>query len=228
MIESKKRLFILLGIAGALVLVALVLPKVLFAGGGDDVGADLSAPIVPAGATATPVAPVPTGAPADAEPASTFEVFSTKNPFTPLVASEAEVAEQPTVTVPVLGDVPAPSTLPTSLPTFPTAFPTFPTTPAPAPSAPVVTAPPASAPTPAPAAPQPREPQRIAVQDVFYAPNGAARVLVRVNETSYDVGEGDRFATSYQVVELGVDPGCAQFLFGDERFRVCEGEALLK
>jgi len=225
MIESNKRLFVLLGVASVLLLVALVLPKVLFSGGGDDDTA-FSAPAVAAAAAAAPAAPGTAAATETTAPVETFEVFTTKNPFTPLVATEAPVADAP-----VTGEL-AP------LPTVgePGALPVVPVAPVPAPAplpvpAPVVAPAPAPAPAPTPTtvpAPAPRPLQRVAVLDVFFGARGEARVSVRVNDTVYDVAEGERFATSYQVVELSVDGRCAQFLFGDDRFRVCEGEELLK
>jgi len=47
-------------------------------------------------------------------------------------------------------------------------------------------------------------------------------------DTVYEVGEGASFATSYKVVTLSVADGCGQLLYGDDRFRLCEGEELLK
>jgi hypothetical protein len=51
---------------------------------------------------------------------------------------------------------------------------------------------------------------------------------VRVDSTAYKVGEGDQFATSYKVVSLSESEGCGQFLFGDEPFRLCQGEEVIK
>lgn len=51
---------------------------------------------------------------------------------------------------------------------------------------------------------------------------------VRVNDTVYEVAEGETFATNYEVVSLSPDEGSGQFLFGDNRFVLREGEELLK
>lgn len=215
MIESSKRLYVLLGVAAALLLVAVVLPKLLFSGG--EPVEDLSAPVLPTASTGTPPPPPAAPAPAGTEPVETFEVFTTKNPFTPLVASEP-IVETPAFSPPAPSGEAAPVA----------------TTPAPAPAPTPAPAPSVTAPTPDPvgasggSATAPRPQQRVAVLEVFTDAAGAPRASVRVNDTVYDVGQGERFATSYQVVELAVDEGCGQFLFGDDRFRVCEGEELLK
>lgn len=233
MTQSKKRLFILLGLAAGLLLVAVVLPKVLFAGDSGDEVDPLAAPIVPATAsTATPSGPVK--ATPTAEPVETFEVFTTKNPFTPLVATAPATAETdstPAATPGAIDTAPV-ATAPPPAPVFPTpvfvpvpTFPTAPSFPAPAPA-------PAPAPKPTTTTTlppsQPRTQQRIKLLNVFTATNGATRASVRINDTVYDVAGGDRFATSFQVVELSIDQHCGEFLFGDDRFRICEGEELLK
>lgn len=78
---SNRRALIMLGVAAAvLALVALVLPKVLF--GSDDLAADDFAD-VPAPAVEAPVV-ADADLDADVEAATSFQVFSTRNPFTPL------------------------------------------------------------------------------------------------------------------------------------------------
>ena len=81
---SNKRAFIMLGVAAAIAVIALVLPKLLFAGGVEaldefDALPAGGAPGEPGVAGADEVEEVL------AEPPRTFEVFSTKNPFTPLI-----------------------------------------------------------------------------------------------------------------------------------------------
>jgi hypothetical protein len=51
---------------------------------------------------------------------------------------------------------------------------------------------------------------------------------VRVDSTAYKVGAGDTFATRYKVVSLSATEKCGQFLFGDESFRLCQGEEVIK
>ena len=57
--------------------------------------------------------------------------------------------------------------------------------------------------------------------------DGATVADVRVNSTVYtQLAPGEEFAGSYKVVSL--DGTCGSFLFGDERFRLCKGEEVLK
>ena len=48
-------------------------------------------------------------------------------------------------------------------------------------------------------------------------------VQVEVEGRPYTVSEGETFAENFEVVS--VEGGCARFLFGDESFTLCEGEA---
>jgi len=56
--------------------------------------------------------------------------------------------------------------------------------------------------------------------------DGTLRATVQVNGITYDVGEGDTFATSFMVVSLEID--CGVFLYGDNAFELCVGETILK
>ena len=61
----------------------------------------------------------------------------------------------------------------------------------------------------------------------MYTQNGARVANVRVNDTVYEaVAPGEQFATSFKLVAL--DGTCGTFLFGDDRFRLCQGEEVLK
>jgi len=71
----------------------------------------------------------------------------------------------------------------------------------------------------------PRRAQRVALLDVFTS-GGKTLAKVRVNDTVYTVAPGDHFADNYQLVSL--DGTCGTFLLGDSRFRLCEGEEVLK
>jgi hypothetical protein len=73
---------------------------------------------------------------------------------------------------------------------------------------------------------EPRASQRVALLDV-YQQNGQTVADVRVNSTVYtQLSPGEQFAGSYQVVSL--QGTCGSLLFGDERFRLCKGEEVLK
>jgi hypothetical protein len=73
---------------------------------------------------------------------------------------------------------------------------------------------------------EPRASQRVALLDVYQL-GGATVSDVRVNSTVYThLAPGEQFAGSYKVVSL--EGTCGSFLFGDERFRLCKGEEVLK
>ena len=101
--DGRRRVMILLGIGVGLLAAAFLLPKILF-GGGDDVSTDSSTPPV---ASSTPGAvAMPGGSPNQAGAAAgststtvalgalpeSYEVFATRNPFTPLVSPSSTPA----------------------------------------------------------------------------------------------------------------------------------------
>jgi hypothetical protein len=208
-----------------LVLVAFVASR-LMGGGGGGGGTDAAgqtpatapsvtvAPVTPAPGTVTPGATGTPAAPA-APTVETFEVFTTKNPFLALRTAAASPVAGPAVVTPAPA-APAPA--------------------APAP-APVAAAPTGQTVTAAPgvvtAAPtgvqatSPVRTTRVAVLDVF---TEGDRVLanVRVNDTVSKVGAGDSFANNFKVVSLDLETRCGKFLYGDDQFRLCRGEELLK
>jgi hypothetical protein len=76
------------------------------------------------------------------------------------------------------------------------------------------------------AATAPRRSQRVALLNV-YTKNGKTVADVRVNDTVYTaLAPGQTFASNFQVVSL--QGQCGTFLFGDERFQLCEGQEVLK
>jgi hypothetical protein len=241
---SNKRAFTMLGVAAVVAVLILVLPKLLFAGGDEEAvdEAEVPASVLPPSGALEGALPGGGGAEqALADPARTFEVFSTKNPFTPLIdmtpvaipvpGASAIVVPTTGAPAPVLG---APAPAPVSGEPAPAPAPVF-GAPAPAPvfGAPAP-APVPGAPAPAPAfgaptpAAEPRSGQRVALLEVFVDAEGVTVASIRVNDTVYEVAEGASFATSYKVVTLSVADGCGQLLYGDDRFRLCEGEELLK
>ena len=210
----NRRILVLAGVAAALVLALVVLPGLLFGSGGDD--DDFDFPPVAQGVTTT------TAVPEDA-PAETFELFSDKNPFEPLVDVVPSVGDvgtsvdaTTTTSIPDGGSFEFPSEGPT--PTFPpddgsgtgTGGETTSTTQA------------------GPPPPPPRQPDRVSLLEVFTDQGGQVVASIRVNDVTHQVGEGDEFATSYRVLDLDIGTRCAQLLFGDDRFGLCEGEETLK
>jgi hypothetical protein len=89
-------------------------------------------------------------------------------------------------------------------------------------------APPAGEPGPTTTTVPPRQPDRVGLLEVYANQSGTAVASVRVNDTTYQVSRGDRFASSYQVISLDVPSRCGDFLFGDDRFRLCEGDEVRK
>jgi len=81
--------------------------------------------------------------------------------------------------------------------------------------------------TPTTTAP-PRQPDRVALLEVFTTPEGAPAAAVRINDTVYRVPVGEDFAGRYRVLSVDQSTRCAQLLFGDERFGLCEGDETLK
>ena len=65
----------------------------------------------------------------------------------------------------------------------------------------------------------------VALIDVFEDAEGAGAV-VQVDSTLYTVRDGEIFAGSFLVESI--EPPCTTLLFGDDRFTLCEGEAVLK
>ncbi|MDP8992064.1 MAG: hypothetical protein M3N31_03280, partial [Actinomycetota bacterium] len=63
--------------------------------------------------------------------------------------------------------------------------------------------------------------------DVF-AERGRTMANVRVNDTVHKVAPGQAFAGNFKVVSLSQAERCGRFLFGDDSFRLCEGDQALK
>jgi hypothetical protein len=74
----------------------------------------------------------------------------------------------------------------------------------------------------------PRQQDRVGLLEVYPNQSGGPVASVRVNDATYQVARGDRFAGSYQVISLDLSSRCGDFLFGDDRFRLCEGDEVRK
>lgn len=139
--QSGKRLALFAGGGVAVLLIALVLPKLLFGGGEEDEGfSDL--PV----AAAAPAPATPAVGPAGGRPAEVLGPFSSRDPFEPLVATGG-AAEAPTAPA-VPAAPPAPLGITSSGPAATLS-------PPPAAPAPIAPAPVPIAPTPVPIAPTP-------------------------------------------------------------------------
>jgi len=193
---GQQRLAVI-GAAGAVLLLLfffLILPK-LFGGGGG--GTTSSQPPLARPTPSLTTTTVPGGGGA---PSQTFEVFNTKNPFTPLnnpAGTGGGGITATTVTAGAGGTVPGGATA---------------TTVTPGASGGAATA--------------PRQSQRVALLNV-YTKSGQQVADVRVNDTVYTaIAPGQTFASNFQLVSL--QGQCGTFLFGDERFQLCKGEEVLK
>jgi hypothetical protein len=206
---SNRRVKIIGVVGVALVLVLVVFPKLSGGGGG---GGD----VTEFPSTRTPRTTVAAPGDGDAVP-ETFQGFTSKNPFKPLIAIGGGTGGGVPVVTP-------PSDTPTTLP------PDFSQPPATIPDdgsgggAVVPTTDPGPTTTTVP----PRQPDRVGLLEIYRDPDGAELASVRVNDTTYQVHRGDRFATSYQVISLDIVNRCGDFLFGDDRFRLCEGDEVRK
>jgi hypothetical protein len=227
--RDNRRVLKLAGIAAAVILAVVVLPGLLFGGGGGTPTDEAFPPVDPSATTTTVV-----GAP----PAETFQPFTSKNPFRPLIDTTPIVSDEEggvIVTSPTEGTDPT-FGLPDGGVTFPEddldgdGFPdegfeddegdgsTDPDA-----------GPGDDGSTTTTAAPPPaRQPDRVSLLEVFTDQSGRVVASVRVNDVTHQVGEGEDFATSYRVLDLDIGTRCGQFLFGDDRFRLCEDEETLK
>lgn len=198
---SNSRALKLLVLAGVLLLLGLVVPKVLFGngnGGGNGGGGDATAAASPPTTTAV--------APGEVPAEETVGPFSSKNPFAPLVADAPPAAAASPVSpgvVPASSGTAVPETVP---------------------AAPVPMTSVAPAPTVAESPPAPRAPARFGLVAVRQDADGVAAASVRIDGAVFDARVGQDVGGSYRVVKLDVASRCGEFLFGDQRFSLCEGE----
>lgn len=211
--DPRKRAAKIGGIAILLILALRVLPGVLFGGGGSDPDEDAFATVTPGPAPIAPFSGVP----------ETALTFTDKNPFEPLASTDegATASEVPTETVPVIEP---PIVIDPLVPDDGDTMLGGGTDPAVSDPA---TADPGSTPTTAQGPPA-RQPDRVGLLEVFTALDGAPHARLRVNDTVHEVREGADFAVSYRLLDVDVTSRCAQLLFGDDRFSLCEGDETLK
>jgi hypothetical protein len=202
--QVRPGLLIVLAVMVGLMLVYAVWTFVaspLLAGNAEEIGAE------PVAAPEPVPEPEPTPEPEPEPIPETIEVFSARDPFQQLVrgsgaggtAAAAGSDTTPLAATTTDGQAQAPS--PTEAPTVAGATPG------------------------APAGAQVGA-TSIRLIDVFTDDGGQEKVLVQVNGTGYEVGEGDTFAQRFRV--LDISGRCATFLFGDNRFTLCRGEEIRK
>lgn len=214
--DPRRRLMIMVGVGAALG-VLLFLGGRVFAGGDSVDEVDT----VAATASSTPSTPTtaapPTAEASAAAPVETFEVFTTKNPF---------IALRTTATAAATGSATASRTAATATPAVGTAAPAaaVPVATSTAPAAPGASATTASG---GQATEPTRSGTRVSLSDVFAEGNRTV-ANVKVNDTVSKVGAGDTFASNFKVVSLDPAERCGRFLYGDDQFRLCKGEEVLK
>ena len=197
--NPNRRAFIILGVvAAAALLFFFVLGPALF--GGDD-GDNQEALPPPSQTQSQPTPGATTTTVAGVPPVETFEVFGSKNPFLPPNGAPGSGGTTDTTTPGGTTGTTTPGETGTTIPGT-------------------------NGGGASGSGTEPRASQRVALLDV-YQDEGATVADVRVNSTVYSkLAPGEEFAGSYKVVSL--DGTCGSFLFGDERFRLCKGEEVLK
>lgn len=206
--SSNRRVIVIAAVGGALLFLLVVMPKLLGGGGGTPSVTEFPP-------TASP--PTTTAGSGDGTP-QTFEAFSSKNPFHPLIElGSGDTGSSSGGDVGTGGDTTA-TTIPPDLGGE--------TPPATVPADGSGST--GGAPGPTTTTVPPRQPDRVGLLEVYANQSGTAVASVRVNDTTYQVSRGDRFAGSYQVISLDLTSRCGDLLFGDERFRLCEGDEVRK
>lgn len=215
--EDPNRRALTLGALALGVLLLLFVASRILLGGGEEEPDDFAAPSQPRPTTTTTSELGPDGD--VGRPTESFEVFSTKNPFTPLINppsggggttgnGRTGGGGTTATTSPGGGGGTTQTTIGGGGGGGGTA----------------TTQPGGSS---GGQANEPRRQQRVALLDVLRR-DGRLVAQVRVNDTVYTVGEGEVFADNYRVLSIDEANECGRFIFGDEQFRLCKGEETLK
>lgn len=163
---------------------------------------------------------------------STYEVFLARDPFEPVVPEPVD-GNDGTNDGSTDGGTESPTTSPTVGPGTDPTGPTDPTDPT-DPTGPTDPGDPDSDPsgTESPSDPSCRQGATVVCDghtvkliDVFEK-DGSPRAVVQVDQTVYEVGVGETFATNFRV--RSIEDSCATLLYGDDGFTLCEGESVRK
>jgi hypothetical protein len=210
---ADRQRTLVIAAAGVVVLLLfffLILPNLFGGGGGGGGGTTAQPPLARPRQTTTTL-------PRAGAPSESFEVFNTKNPFTPLMSPATPGGGGTTGTTPASGTGGATGATTGGGTAASGGTPTGGGTTA-------TTA--AGSGASGGAATEPRRSQRVALLNV-YTKSGKTVADVRVNDTVYTgIAPGQTFASNFQLVSL--QGQCGTFLFGDERFQLCKGEEVLK
>lgn len=229
MSSDRRRLLVLAGVAAVVLLAALVLPRVLFGGGADE-GSDETA-----SSPSTTVGPGPDGVPFDGGTApssgaggtdsaddgvtgdpSASELFTTRNPFTPLVETETgdDGADESGTgdTSGTTQDESASGGEDDSTDGTDDASPL----------------PDEPSDVPADDGGGGATSSSFSLVDVYPGADGSPVANVEVDDELYTVAEGESFGGRYQVVSLSSESGVGTFRDEQGEFTLTEGEAQLK
>ena len=219
---DRSRVKKLMIVGAVIFLLVVVGPKVLGGGGGSTPTDESFAPPAGSAAATATAKPATTGA-------SSVRAPSTRNPFHALVALAGPSGGDAAAASTAGTAQPVPSLLPSGVVTTIDTFPFPGLTAAPAPQqAPRATSPTPdaapSAPTPPFPSPGPRVVRRFTLVSVYIDGTGLPGARVRVDDAVIEVAEGQTFFVSYRALSLNPESKCGVFLFGDQRFSLCEGE----
>ncbi|MEX1176842.1 MAG: hypothetical protein WEB09_00135 [Nitriliruptor sp.] len=247
-VGRSRLILIAAGLAAILLAIAvwfLILVPLLL---GDDAQQEVTDPSEPtasrapsddagSGGSTTP-APAPDAGTATGDetplPLVTYEVFLERDPFDPVVPESAEGASAPgdgageglptapeDPASPGTPDDPDQSDLPPG------------TDPDPGTTPPGSTPPPGESPPSTPPSGGCRtngqancDGRIVSVVDIRTDDTGTPVAIVQVDSTIYEVRRGERFAGSFEL--RAIDGECASLLYGDDAFRLCAGDRVLK
>lgn len=219
--DPNRRALTLGAIVLAVLLLLFVASRLLLGGGEEEEPEEQAARPRPSATTSTTSGLGPDGV----GPAESFEVFSTKNPFTPLINPPSGAGTTPSGGATAGGGTAGGTTQTTIRGGSGGTTQTTIRGGAGSGSGGTTTTRPGGA--SGGQANEPRRQQRVALLDVLRR-DGRLVAQVRVNDTVYTVGEGDVFADNYRVLSIDETNECGRFIFGDEQFRLCRGEETLK
>ena len=201
--RDTRRIVAVAVLGVALLVAAVLLATTVLGGGGGDSASDEAVDAPPTSTAPAEPAPDEVGDGAAADEG--YEVYTTRNPFTPLVATGGESATTESTAAP------EEATETPAAPEDDAASQTETTEPG--------TTDPGSGGASG---------QRVQLLDVTTDTTGKVVASVEVDGTVYDVAEGESFASAYSVVSLSVENSSGVFREGDREFTLTTGEELLK
>lgn len=210
--DPNRRAIVILLVGLSAVALFLLVTQVLGGGDDDEAVGPVTTTSRPSGTTTTTTTPGET-------PVESFEVFSTKNPFVPLRVTGGATG--------VTGTTGSTGTGGTTTGSTSSGTSTGGTSTGSTGTGGTSSGTSTGGTSTGGGSTEPRRSQRVALLDVF-AEQGNVVANVRVNDRVYKVSAGETFADSFRALSLSQTDDCGQFMFGDDQFRLCRGEELLK